>query len=293
MKLVVLAAGPGTRLRPMTDDRPKAMVPFLGRPILDWTLDAARECGLAGVTVVGGYKHESLSGRDARLIKSLDYTTTGMVGTLMAADQDFGEGFVVGSGHIVFRPSVLRALLASTAEVGVVVDLDWLPYWQLRFRDPLADAESLRMTPDGTVRSIGQTVMRMEDIQAQFIGLAVFRGRGVKALRRAWIRAKGDADYRRPILGHRTMLAKLTLADVLDEMTSGDVPVKAIPIRGGWVEIDSPGDIPLAEERWNSTASADPVVVDPGAGSETGGSAAGPTYGPAPIFRPARPPRRW
>jgi hypothetical protein len=175
-----------------------------------------------------------------------------------------------------------------------VVDLDWLPYWQLRFRDPLADAESLRMTPDGTVRSIGQTVMRMEDIQAQFIGLAVFRGRGVKALRRAWIRAHGDADYHRPILGHRTVLAKLTLADVLDEMISGDVPVKAISIRGGWVEIDSPGDIPLAEERWNSTASADPVVVDPGAGgSETGGSAAGPTYGPVPIFRPARPPRRW
>src|ERR1035437_1183106 len=244
MRLIVLAAGQGTRLRPLTDDRPTALVSFLGRPLLDWTLSAAGTCGLTDITVVGGYKSEGLEKYQARLLRNPDYASTSMVGTLMVADQFFGDEFVMSYGDIVYGPDVLRALLASTAEIGVVVDLDWRPYWERRFGDPLRDAESLRMSPDGTIRSIGQTVNRIEDVQAQYIGLVAFRGRGVKALRRAWTRATADAAYRRPVLGYRTMLAKLSMTDVLDELAiGGDVAVKAVPIHGGWVEIDTPEDL--------------------------------------------------
>ena len=77
MRLVVLAAGAGTRMRPLTDDRPKAMVPFLGRPLLDWTLAAARECGLSDITVVGGHKSERLEGYQVHLLRNPDFASTG------------------------------------------------------------------------------------------------------------------------------------------------------------------------------------------------------------------------
>ena len=261
MRLVVLAAGAGTRMRPLTDDRPKAAVPFLGRPLLDWTLTAARECGISDITVVGGHRSERLEGFGVHLLRNPDFASTGMVATLMAADQYFRDELVVSYGDIAYRPEVLRALLASPAEIGVVVDLDWQAYWERRFADPLANAESLRMSPDGTIRSIGQTVNRIEDAQGQSIGLMIFRGRGVKALRRAWTRATTDAAYRRPILGHRLSLAKLALADVLDELITGDVPVKAVPIHGGWVDFDTPEDMAAAEERWSSAT--EPIVAGP------------------------------
>lgn len=43
MKAILLAAGYGTRLRPLTDDRPKHLLPVGGRPMLDWILDSVRE----------------------------------------------------------------------------------------------------------------------------------------------------------------------------------------------------------------------------------------------------------
>jgi glucose-1-phosphate thymidylyltransferase len=43
MKCILLAAGYGTRLRPLTDDRPKQLLPLAGRPMLDWVLDRVRE----------------------------------------------------------------------------------------------------------------------------------------------------------------------------------------------------------------------------------------------------------
>ncbi len=262
--MIVLAAGQGSRLRPLTDDRPKALVPFLGRPLLDWTIGTARENGLTEVVVVGGYRFDRLPSGQVQVLNNREYATTSMISSLMVAEEWFGDGFVMSYGDIVYRPEVLRALLASTAEIGVVVDLDWQQYWERRFGDPLQDAESLRMTPDGTIRSIGQTVSRLEDVQAQYIGLVVFRGRGVKALKRAWVRAKTDAAYRRPILGHRTVMAKLTLTDVLDELAvSGDVPVKAIPIHGGWVDIDRPEDLPIGEERWRVATTREVIAEAP------------------------------
>jgi L-glutamine-phosphate cytidylyltransferase len=301
MKLIVLAAGQGTRLLPLTDDRPKALVPFLGRPLLDWTISAAGVCGLTDITVVGGYKSESLAGYNVHHLKNPNYAATSMVGTLMVAEPIFGDGFVMSYGDIVYRPDVLQTLLASPAEIAVVVDLDWRSYWERRFRDPLQDAQSLRMTPDGTIRSIGREVNRIEDVQGQYIGLVMFRGRGVKALHRILVRATTDAQYRRPILGHTTTMAKLSMTDVLDELAvAGDVPVKAIPIHGGWVDIDRPEDLAVGEERWNSRPSSEPAREDPKSGASSGGSSGGPasggstsggpTPGAPPTFHPLR---RW
>jgi L-glutamine-phosphate cytidylyltransferase len=297
MRLVVLAAGQGSRLRPLTDDRPKALIPFLGRPILDWTMVAARENDLTDITVVGGYKSGGLESYPVHLLRNPDFATTSMVGTMMAAEQYFTDAFVASYGDIVYRPELLRALLASPADVSVVVDLDWLTYWERRFGDPLSNAESLRMNPDGAIRSIGQTVNRIEDVQAQFVGLVAFRGRGVKALKRAWARATTDAAYRRPILGHRLSMAKLGLTDVLDELAvGGDVVVKAVPVHGGWVDIDTPEDIVAAEERWNASRASEFVPAasgpTPPAAANSSGSSGTTTveYDNQPRFHPVR---RW
>jgi L-glutamine-phosphate cytidylyltransferase len=251
VRLIVLAAGQGTRLRPLTEDRPKTLVPFLGRPILEWTLAAAADAGISDVTVIGGYRSDRLDVYPVRHLRNEAFKSTSMVGTLMVADGCFGDGFVMSYGDIVYRPEVLRAVLASQAEVGVVVDLDWRAFWERRFGDPLLDAESLRLRSDGTIDSIGRKPKNVDDIQGQYIGLVAFRGRGVDALREIWGRAGEDASAGRPILGRAPTLARLAMTDVLDALSAGGrVPVTAVPIHGGWVEIDSPEDIAAGEERW-------------------------------------------
>ena len=60
MKAVVLAAGQGTRLRPLTDDKPKALVEVAGRPILSHCFDQLIEVGADELLVVVGYKKEKL-----------------------------------------------------------------------------------------------------------------------------------------------------------------------------------------------------------------------------------------
>jgi choline kinase len=250
MRLIILAAGEGSRLRPLTDDRPKALVPFAGRPLLEWTLAAARGAGFEEIVVIGGHRADLLAAWPVTLLENPGFATTSMVETLFCAEDRFGAGFVMSYGDIAFRPAVLGALLASPAEIGVVIDLDWRSYWERRFEDPLLDAESLRLRADGTIASIGQPVAATSEIEGQYIGLVAFRGAGVDALRTTHERARADAAAGRRVLGRRPTLRALHMTDVLDELACGGVPVTAVPVRGGWIELDSPGDIAPGEQRW-------------------------------------------
>ena len=55
MNVILIGAGRGERLMPLTATEPKSLTPIAGRRILDWTLDAFRQNGLDQFVFIGGY----------------------------------------------------------------------------------------------------------------------------------------------------------------------------------------------------------------------------------------------
>lgn len=247
MRLIVLAAGQGQRLRPLTDDRPKCLVELGGRSLLDRQMDAAAAVGITDVLIVGGYRPEGLARRGARVILNPRYDTTNMVRTLFCAREDFGDAFIMSYGDIVYRPAHLARLLEDTSPVGVIVDADWLSYWSQRFDDVLSDAESLDIDGNGRIRSIGKAERDLGRIQAQYIGLVAFRDSGVEALKTAYDRADEEDRMGRPVLGTDRSLDRLFMTDLLQGMVNQGVALTALPVQGGWMEIDTLRDLAVAE----------------------------------------------
>ncbi len=60
MRAVILAAGEGTRMRPLTENRPKVMLPIANKPLLEHLIDAARAAGISDITLIVGYKKEAI-----------------------------------------------------------------------------------------------------------------------------------------------------------------------------------------------------------------------------------------
>lgn len=247
MRLIVLAAGQGTRLRPLTDDRPKCLVELGGRPLLAWTIAAARAVGIEEVIVVGGYRVDRLANCGAQVLVNPDFSTTNMVRTLFCARSYFGDGFIMSYGDIAYSPNVLRQVLAEPAPIAVTVDRGWRHYWEQRFDDPLGDAESLTMNDRGLVTEIGQKAASLDIIEAQYIGLVAFRGQGVEALVNAYEAAEADERAGQlPFKGPRN-LDGLYMTDLLEGLIGRGEQLKAVPIDRGWVEIDSTRDLAVAE----------------------------------------------
>ncbi len=68
MQAVILAAGEGTRVRPLTKSRPKGLIPVANRPIIEYAIRALHLAGIRDIIVVAGYRKEQVT----RFLNELD-----------------------------------------------------------------------------------------------------------------------------------------------------------------------------------------------------------------------------
>ena len=170
MKAIILAAGIGARLAPITDDRPKCLIELGGIRLLDHQISTLKSQGITDITVVGGYLAESIPVQDIQLVVNPDFASSNMVYTLFCADDLFAgdSDLLISYGDIVYEPRVLRALLASSSPVSVVVDHEWRRYWEIRMEDPLSDAETMKIDNSGMIKELGEKPKDYEEIELPY-----------------------------------------------------------------------------------------------------------------------------
>ena len=117
MECVVLAAGEGRRMRPLTANRPKVMLPLANRPILEHLILAARDAGVTEFTIVVGYREREVRsslGDGGRLGVSIRYVSQrhqlGTGDALRACEGLVSGPFLLLNGDMVVRSDDLRAL---------------------------------------------------------------------------------------------------------------------------------------------------------------------------------------
>lgn len=241
MKAIILAAGRGSRMQKLTDDRPKCLVQLRGQCLLDRQLASLRAAGIAEIGIVTGYRRELIEehvrGQGVTEFHNPRWAETNMVSSLEAADAWLAaEPCIVSYSDIFYQPSAVQALMASDAPLAVTYDPHWLQLWTQRFEDPLVDAETFRLRADGTLSEIGRKPQSVEEVQGQYMGLLRFTPAGWAEVRR--IRAGLEPQVRDK--AHMTG----TLQAVIEQ---GRVPVHAEPYGQEWGEIDSADDLAVHE----------------------------------------------
>ena len=179
MKSIILAAGEGKRLRPLTENIPKCMVKLFGKSLLEWQVDTFRRHGISDISVVTGYRAESITIPNIKFYKNDEFASTNMVETLFCAKNEMHDNVIVSYGDILFEGRVLNKLIDSTEDISVVVDKEWEKYWNVRFDDPLEDAETMLLDRDGYILDLGQKPNTIQEIHRQYIGLMKFHGKSL------------------------------------------------------------------------------------------------------------------
>ena len=112
MQAVVLAAGKGTRLRPLTDDRPKGMVEVAGKPILARCFEQLVEMGADELIVVVGYKKEAIITHFGDDFDGVPITyahqreTKGLAHALLTVEDFIDDDFMLMLGDNVFNANL-------------------------------------------------------------------------------------------------------------------------------------------------------------------------------------------
>lgn len=231
MKALILAAGIGSRLRPLTDEYPKSLVKVNGKEILIKQIENLKENNINDIIIVGGYKKEVLEERvkskypDIKIIDSKDYlTTNNMYSAYLASKELYGEEFLMMNADVFYDSSVLKELLKCQAENAIVTDIG-------RYME-----ESMKVIEkNGRLVEISKQI-KEEDALGCSIDVYKFSKNGGQAFFnkcKEYIEDKNELK----------MWSEVALNDILN-----DVEFKACPLKGRWFEIDNHEDLMAAEE---------------------------------------------
>jgi glucose-1-phosphate thymidylyltransferase long form len=131
MQAVVLAAGKGTRLRPLTDDKPKGMVEVAGKPILEHCLDQLVDLGAEKLVVVVGYKKENIityfgdEYRGVPITYSHQREQKGLAHALLTVEDHIDDDFMLILGDNIFQANladVVRRQQEDRADAAFLVE---------------------------------------------------------------------------------------------------------------------------------------------------------------------------
>lgn len=129
MKAVILAGGKGTRLRPLTELRPKPLIPVAGRPCIEYVIRSLVEADIRRIIITTGYRSDLLirhladgSLLDANLLYAFESSPLGTAGSVRNLGEFLDSTFVVASGDVLSDIDI-TALLATHRETGAKVTM--------------------------------------------------------------------------------------------------------------------------------------------------------------------------
>jgi choline kinase len=232
-KGVILAAGRGSRMRDLTQERPKCLVEVGGQTLLDRQLAGFRRSGITDIGIVTGYRRELLVRDGVSEFHNARWADTNMVYSLACA-RAWLERYpcVVSYSDIFFEPSAVASLVACPAPFAITYDPNWLSIWSRRFADPLSDAETFRLGANEVVVEIGNKPTSLEEVEGQYMGLLRFTPT-------AWNEVYGIFEDL-----PREVSDRLQMTHLLQKVIGrGQMAVAGVSYRGVWGEIDSPEDL--------------------------------------------------
>jgi len=237
-KAIILSAGKGSRLLPLTAERPKCLIDLNGRSLLEWQLDALQGAGIADIVVVTGFAEETVAEVVARRsgVRTLFnpfYHVADNLGSVWMARCDLDRDTLLLNGDTLISPRLLaRVLEARSGPIAVTVD-----------EKESYDSDDMKVLRDGDrLLRIGKA-LEAGRYNAESIGLLAFRGEGP-----ALFAGQVDDMMRQPDGTRRWYLR------AIDALAQSGADVRTVSIKGEeWQEVDFPEDVEAAKAltaRW-------------------------------------------
>lgn len=247
-KAIILSAGQGSRLGHLTDDRPKCLIDFNGRTLLDRQLDVLQANGVEEAVVVTGFRDDQIEaalaargerGPRVRTIYNPFYKVADNLGSLFVALSELTGDVLVWNGDTLVSEELMARVVGNDRQ-GICVSID---------RKDGYDEDDMKVVVDeeGRLHAIGKR-LEMSDVNAESIGLLAFRGDGStvfsKAIERAIRTSEGTTIWYLRVI----------------HQIAQEAPVWTLDINGHeWGEVDFPEDVDAAREltlRWDAAGEA-------------------------------------
>jgi choline kinase len=235
MKALILAAGIGKRLKPITDRIPKTLIKIRDKPILGHILSNLKENKIKDVVIVTGYREDLIRdyvgsgskwGLNVSYCHSVDYNTTeNIYSVYLASQQLLGENFILINADDMFSPSILSKMMKKRGRIVVAVDGE----------GTLGSEEMKVKVDNGRILSVSKKI-NPETAFGEDIGITKFNKQGGKAF---FNTIENIIEQRGPYGWFQ---------EAIDQLARKNYPITYVNVEDEpWIEIDDHFDLKWAK----------------------------------------------
>ncbi len=242
MKVIILAAGIGSRLQHMTRYTPKCLVKVHGKPLLDQLVESYKKAGIQDIVLVTGFMKDKITVPGATVYVNDDFLNNNILVSLMYAEQEFTDSLFVTYADILYDEKTIKEMLAAPGDIVVGYKKEWMESYQERKDKPTGDAEKVAVN-GAQVTNIGKYVSD-DEAKGEFIGVIKFSKEGIQKIKRLY-REFAQHGLDQPFRNSPS-LKKAYLTDLLQEYLGRGNIINGVAITGTWVEVDTLEDLKRA-----------------------------------------------
>jgi choline kinase len=241
MIAILLSAGKGSRMYPLTANTPKCLIDIgQGKTVLESQLDVLQSCGFKKVIIVAGYRIEQVqakisgyrdNGMKVEVIHNPFYNTSNNIISLWLALLVINEPCISINGDDVFKPIVINSLLESRGEIVMTIDK----------KDSYDADDMLVITEKEKIISVGKD-LEIDRANGESVGIIKFETQGLNFIKETIdIMLRDEGNHQRFYLS------------VLQQIIDRGFPVTYCEVdQNDWAEIDFHPDVHDVRNRIDS-----------------------------------------
>jgi len=246
LNAIILAAGMGKRLGPLTNHIPKCMIKLGRKSLLERAIENLRSCNINDISVVTGYCSNKINFPNITYFKNEQFNATGMNETLFCARKKLNDSVIILYSDIVYEKKFIQQILNFEGDFGIAVKSKWREAYVGRTDHPYSEAENV-VIENGKILEIRKNIVESvpRQILAEFLGVVKLSKKGSYII---------VEKYDKLLKSHKgkfhnaASLKKAYLTDMIQELIDSGYFIKPIFIDAKWDEIDTTQDLKRVEQ---------------------------------------------
>ena len=247
---IIIAAGLGSRLRPLTDHMPKCMLEVGEKSLLSHNIDNLQKNGIDNISIVTGYKADKIHLDGLNYYHNNNYHNNNILHSLLYAREALEQAIedktsvIISYSDIWYHSSIVECLLRSQSDINIVVDSHWKSAYEGRTEHPISEAELAIFNQDNQLCKIGKNVIEKQNykkMNGEFIGLLMMRPAGINSFLNHFDKLNKTLTLTCPFQ-KAAEWQKSYITDILQDMIENQVVIDCLCIKGKWKEFDTVQD---------------------------------------------------
>ena len=246
MKVFIIAAGMGKRLRPFTVNLPKGLLPIGNDSIIGKQLKIFKNLNIKNINLIVGYKKERFSFKKVNYFYNRNYKKNNILNSLFTAKKKLNDKCIISYSDIIFNNFVVKKLINKNQkeDIIVVVDKFWKKNYINRIHHPILEAEKAFYNSKHELINVGKG-LKLSKTNSEFIGMLKLSKKGCEIFKKYF-------DLARKKYGNKKFFSAKTfekayLTDFFKFLLKNKIKIKCLVINSGWMEIDTTEDLVKAQ----------------------------------------------